>query len=583
MPASDPASVPLPATVSTTTAATWCATVVDEWVRSGVTDAVVAPGSRSTPLALALAADARLRLHVHQDERSAAFTALGLGLASGSPAVVVTTSGTAAAELHPAVVEAHHARVAMLVCTADRPPELRDVGAPQTIDQSALFGRIVRWYHDPGVPDGATASSWRSLASRAVVEATGRPPGPVHLNLPFREPLVGSPGELPAGRPGGAPWHRRVEPPARLGHGDAQHLAARCRDRTGVIVAGGGIAEPDGVLVLARTLGWPVLADPRSGVRIDDPVVIAHADPILRTTVADLRPDVVLRLGSPPASRVQAEWLAGTDAVQIAVDRHGGPFDADHTAAELVAAEPGTATLELAALVDAHAVAPSWLAAFATADRAAAAAIADVLAGRPEVTEPGVARAVAAGAADGSDLVVSSSMPVRDLEWYGPVREGLRVLANRGANGIDGVLSTAVGVALAGRPTTALLGDLAFLHDANGLLGATDRGLDLVVVVVDNRGGGIFSFLPQAELLPAGRFERLFGTPHDVDLVALAAAHGVPGVVVDTAAELDEALAVARAGRGVRLVVARTDRVANVALHRELGAAVDAAVGSPAP
>jgi 2-succinyl-5-enolpyruvyl-6-hydroxy-3-cyclohexene-1-carboxylate synthase len=190
---------------------------------------------------------------------------------------------------------------------------------------------------------------------------------------------------------------------------------------------------------------------------------------------------------------------------------------------------------------------------------------------------------VAAGAADGSDLVVSSSMPVRDLEWYGPVREGLRVLANRGANGIDGVLSTAVGVALAGRPTTALLGDLAFLHDANGLLGATDRGLDLVVVVVDNRGGGIFSFLPQAELLPAERFERLFGTPHDVDLVALAAAHGVPGVVVDTAAELDEALAVARAGRGVRLVVARTDRVANVALHRELQAAVDAAVGSPAP
>jgi 2-succinyl-5-enolpyruvyl-6-hydroxy-3-cyclohexene-1-carboxylate synthase len=580
VPASDPLpSVPLPATLPTTTAATWAVTVADEWVRSGVTDAVVAPGSRSTPLALGLVADERLRVHVHHDERSAAFTALGLGLATGRPAVVVTTSGTAAVELHPAIVEAHHARVPLIACTADRPPELRDVGAPQTIDQSHLFGGAVRWFHDPGVPDTAAVASWRSVASRAVAEATGRRPGPVHLNLPFRDPLVGSPGEVPAGRAGGAAWHRRVDPPARLGHADAERIARRCCDRTGVIVAGGAIADPDGVLVLARTLGWPVLADPRSGARIDDPVVIAHADPVLRTRVADLRPDVVLRLGAPPASRVQAEWLAGSDAVQIAIDRHGGWFDADHGAAVVASAEPGAAALELAALVDAHATPPSWLAAFVEADRAAAAAITEVLAAHEEVTEPGVARAVLAGAAEGSDLVVSSSMPVRDLEWFGTPREGVRVLANRGANGIDGVVSTAVGVALAGRPTTALLGDVALLHDTNGLLGVADRALDLVVVVVDNRGGGIFSFLPQAELLPAPRFERLFGTPHDVDLVALAAAHGVPGEAAGTAAELEDALGRARAGEGVRLVVARTDRVANVEVHRELDAAVAAAVG----
>ncbi len=575
MPPSDPVPSPPPAV-----AAAFCRTLVDEWARAGVTDAVIAPGSRSTPVVLALADEARIRLHVHHDERSAAFTALGLGLATGRPAVVVTTSGTAAVEVHPAVVEAHHARVPLLACTADRPPELRHVGAPQTVDQTRLFGDAVRWFHDPGVPDGAAADTWRSTASRTVAEATGRPPGPVHLNLPFREPLVGGVGPIPPGRPGGAPWHRRIEAPARLAHADAERIAGRCRDATGVIVAGGAIDDPEGVLVLARTLGWPVLADPRSGARLDDPVVIAHADPILRTRVAEFRPQVVLRLGTPPASRVQAEWLAASDARQIAVDHHGGWFDADHRCEVVAVAEPGAAALELAALVDAHATDPAWLAAFAAADRAAADAIAGVLGAHPEVTEPLVARSVLAGLPDDADLVVSSSMPVRDLEWFGAPRDGVRVFANRGANGIDGVTSTAVGVALGGRPTVALLGDVAFLHDTNGLLGAAGRPIDLTLVVVDNRGGGIFSFLPQAGMLPPEGFERFFGTPHHVDLLGLAAAHGVSGVVVDTADELDEALRKAQASTdGVRLVVARTDRSANVSVHGELAAAVATAVG----
>lgn len=210
-------------TVDADVQATFAATLVDEWVRAGVTDAVVAPGSRSTPLLLALTSrSSSIRVHVFLDERSAGFFAVGLGMATGRPAVVVTTSGTAAVELHPAVVEASHAGVPLLAVTADRPWELRDVGAPQTIDQTALFGRAVRWFADPGVPDAASSPAWRSLAARAVVEAVvGR--GPVHLDLPFREPLVGHPGPLPPGRPDGAPWHG---PPARSASSSAPGTGA---------------------------------------------------------------------------------------------------------------------------------------------------------------------------------------------------------------------------------------------------------------------------------------------------------------------------------------------------------------------
>ena len=232
-----------------TVQATFAATVVDEWVRGGVTDAVLAPGSRSTPLALALVARADVRVHVHLDERSASFYALGLGIATGRPAVVLTTSGTAAVELHPAVVEAHHAHVPLLACTADRPPELHDVGAPQAIDQVHLFGRAVRWFAQPGVPDDAARGTWRSLAARAVVEAAGASgaPGPVHLNLAFRDPLVGEPGPLPVGRPGGASWHGAVEVRPEPVDLDLGSLADAVTGRSGVIVAGGGIADPDGV------------------------------------------------------------------------------------------------------------------------------------------------------------------------------------------------------------------------------------------------------------------------------------------------------------------------------------------------
>jgi 2-succinyl-5-enolpyruvyl-6-hydroxy-3-cyclohexene-1-carboxylate synthase len=542
--------------------ATFCATLVDEWARAGVRHAVVAPGSRSTPMALALADDERITVHVHHDERAAAFLALGIGIATAVPAIVLTTSGTAAAELHPAVAEASFGRVPMLVVTADRPAELQSVGAAQTIDQTHLFGRAVRWFAEPGVADAAAASTWRSVASRAHHEATGAVPGPVHLNLAFREPLVGVAGELPPGRAGGAPWHG-VPSPA-----PAPAPVVLPGER-GVIVAGGDVGDPAAALDLGDRLGWPVLADPRSGCRVPGPGSVAAFDALLRHEpfAATHRPDVVVRLGDPPASKALAAWMARSGARQYAVGV--GWADPGRDADVVVRTRPDAWCHGATGTV----ADPTWRRSWAEADAAAQRAIEAVLAGHADATDPFVARAVAAAAS--GVLVVASSMPVRDVEWYAAPRVGLRVHANRGANGIDGVVSTAVGVAAGGgAPVTALVGDVAFLHDANALLGLAARELDLTVVVVDNRGGAIFSFLSQKELLPAERFEQLFGTPHDVDLAALAVVYGLPALAVHDAEGLAPALAAVSSAPGTHVVVVRTDREANVAVHRSLTDAV---------
>lgn len=530
--------------------ATFCATLVDEWARAGVRLAVVAPGSRSTPLALALAADGRLDLQVHHDERCAAFMALGAGAASGVPAVVLCTSGTAATHLHAAVVEAHHARVPLIACTADRPPELRDVGAPQAIDQDRLFGPAVRWFFDPGPPDEAMRPAWRSIAARAVREAAAG--GPVHLNLPFREPLLGEPGELPPGRAGGAPW---LTAPAGGG------------DRVAPATAGG---EPVTARALAVGPGpVPGSVHLPTGLR-RPPGAVLHADALLRVAALrdELRPELVLRRGRLPASRVVNEWLAASGADEHVLD---GVWNDPYHTTRVVGVGPPPAVV----------APPGWLERWRALDGAAGAAIATVLADHPEPTEPATARTLWDRVPAGGHLVVASSMPIRDLEWYAGARADARLLSNRGANGIDGTISTAVGVArAAGGPVACLLGDIAFLHDSNALVGLADRGVDLVIVVVDNDGGGIFGFLPQASALPPERFEQLFGTPHGVRPEALAAAHGLTATTVDAAAALAPALDAAFGAGGVHLVVVRTDRAANVRLHDELHAAVAAAVAS---
>jgi 2-succinyl-5-enolpyruvyl-6-hydroxy-3-cyclohexene-1-carboxylate synthase len=581
--------------------AAFCATLVDEWARAGVTEAVVAPGSRSTPLVLALDTDPRIRVHLVLDERAAGFVAVGLGLATGRPAVVTTTSGTASVELHPAVVEAFHAGVPLLATTTDRPPELHLVGAPQTIEQEALYGRAVRWAVSAGVADLAAMNSWRSVASRCVAEALGAgsgQPGPVHLNLAFREPLLGSAARVntPPGRPGGAPWHA-YRPPAGASPPEPllDLLRAQARQQ-GLIVAGAGAGDPELLLGLAARLGWPLLADTRSGCRVPSTPavpVIGAADALLRIpSVAAWQPEIIIRAGAPWASKVLNGWIGALPASipQLLLDPYGAWRDAERTASHVVRTDPGALLAAVAAgPAPASGESPGeWSTRWFKAQEAAEAVFDARL--RPgaawALSEPAVARAVLAGLPFGARLLTSSSMPVRDVEWFGAGRRGVEVVANRGANGIDGVVSTATGLALAdGRPTVGLIGDLAFLYDAGSLIWLAERELSLTFIVVDNDGGGIFSFLPQAGALESSQFERYWGTPHHLDIGRVAGAYGIEVHELGDRSSLD-ALVADSAKPGVRVGLVRSDRAANVEIHDQLNAAVavavSAALGLPA-
>lgn len=576
-------SAPNPSTAQATT-------MVDELVRCGLTDAVIAPGSRSTALVFALAQDGRIRTHVQIDERSAGFLALGMGRVTGRPAAVVTTSGTATANLHPAVVEADRSAVPLLVLTADRPPEARGTDANQTIDQVGLYGGSVRLEVDVAVAEDRpdAVPYWRSTVCRAYVETLGRggsAPGPVHVNLPFREPTVpatddgrttAAPFPRPTdGRPGGAPWIHVPAGRRRLENAAIGALAERCAGTPrGLVVAGEGSPDADAVHTLADRLGWPVVAEPLSGARDRDGVIAAHhhllgADGF----VTEHRPDLILRFGraglSPHLMR-----LLGSEIPQVAVlpdDRWSDPRRA--TATVLVAEPTALATALNVSLGDGEAD-PDWRGSWRAADRTAAAAIEDVLSGEERLTEPAAARRTAASAPSGAALVVGSSMPVRDLDAFMLPRPGLLVHGNRGASGIDGYVSTALGVASAhDGPTVGLTGDLSLLHDANGFL-LDHAGLDLTIVVVNNDGGGIFHFLPQAR--HPEELERYFATPHGRDLAALARWHGVGHDEVSRPGELDALLSTPG---GVRIIEIRTDRAANVALHERITAAVSDALG----
>lgn len=569
--------------------ASFCATLVDEWVRCGLRHVFVAPGSRSTPLALAFAAHGDIRLEVFLDERSAAFAALGSALVTGLPAAVLCTSGTAATHFHAAVVEAHLSGVPMIVCTADRPPELRDVGAPQTIDQTRLFGSAVRWFHDPGVASLDAAHTWRGLADHAYGRTLGPVPGPVHLNLPFREPLLGEPTVVPATRDHDASWSGHNHAKSLLTDWEIDDLAHRLAGRRGVIVAGdpgGGYAVSAyaaAVTVLGSVLGWPIFACPRSATRVEGGNIVAHFDGIVRSNAARLsmRPEVVLRLGAPPASKVLGQWVREIGAEQIVVHSPGTWQDPDHLVAQHIEADVANTVDRLCSAANrrmADAGHPMgepfvWSSLWTNAEARASAAIEELLAEERHLTEPHVARAVAASS---RIAVVSSSMPIRDIEWFAPTGDGLLVYANRGANGIDGVIATAIGVASELGSATVFLGDVAFLHDSSSLSMLATRDLNLRIVVTDNDGGGIFSFLPQAAAVPDDRFEILFGTPHGTDLAALARAHGLTVHEPTTVAELNDALS--RGGTSVTVV--RTDRRANVELHTRLHAAIAAAVDS---
>jgi len=549
--------------------------VADELVRHGVTDAVLAPGSRSTPLALAFAADERVRLHVRIDERSASFTALGLARATGRVVPVLCTSGTAAAHFHAAVLESDASRVPLMVLTADRPPELRGTGANQTLDQIKLYGAAVRHFAELGVPESRpdAVRYWRSSISAAVAAATGAlgAPGPVHLNLALREPLVptsdaaGFPYPLD-GRPEGRPWASAAAAPRPLPDDIVERIAAA---RTGVVLAGDLPGAADGALVatFAAERGWPLIAEPHSNAR-RGPAAVVGTDALLRDQafVAEHVPDLVVVCGRLGLSRAVLGWVATTTSDVVVIDPYGAWWDPTRSAAAVVAADLTSLAHTSGRASD------SWHDSWVQAGVAVATAIDKALDEDERLTEPRLARDLAAGLPDGALLTVASSMPIRDLDLTMRPREGLRILANRGVSGIDGFVSTAVGAALGhaaadGGPAWALAGDLSLLHDINGLL--ADPAPDLTLVVVNNDGGGIFSMLPQAGAeLPA--FERIFGTPHGVDLAKVVTGYGRNHQLLTRVEELQEALRTQP--KGLRVLEVRTDRSDNAELHHRLTA-----------
>lgn len=579
---------------------------VEEMARAGIRHVCVAPGSRSAPLSMTIARHPALKTWMHVDERSGAFFALGLARALDEPVALVCTSGTAAANFLPAVVEARSAGIPLLVLTADRPPELRDVGAAQTIDQNRLFGTHAKWYVEVALPEATPdlLRYSRTLASRATALAKAIPAGPVHLNFPFREPLVPVPVDQPEnlsaddalawnGRADGAPWVRVSDGIPALDESAAQRLAMRLSlAKRPLIVCGpqtdAELAAPLGSL--AGAIGAPLLADPLSQVRWgthDRTTVIDRYDAFLRnaTTADSLSPDLILRIGGVPTSKTLLQFLQHNGSVpMIVVDAARWP-DPTLLADEMLHADPKQLAAQLVSLVDAKPPVEGdgdWLARWQGVNTEATRALDCFTRTLEESFEGRALSDVVASLPDVAAIFVSSSMPVRDLDAFG-VGDGreIRALANRGANGIDGVVSTALGAAAglqaAGKgPLVLVIGDLALYHDMNGLLAAKLHAIDVTIVVLNNDGGGIFSFLPQAA--HPEHFEQLFGTPHGLDFAPVAELYDASYELVETSESLRSAVEQSVGEPGLHLIELRTDRGRNVTLHREAWAAVAAAV-----
>jgi 2-succinyl-5-enolpyruvyl-6-hydroxy-3-cyclohexene-1-carboxylate synthase len=618
------------------------AAFVDELARCGMRDACTSPGSRCAPLVLTLARERRLRCHSHIDERCAGFFALGLAKASGVPVAVACTSGTAVAELLPAVVEAHEARVPLIVLSADRPPELRESGAGQAIDQLGLFGGFAKWFFDVGTHEhaGSERVRWmRTLACRAFGTACSGRPGAVHLNFALREPLVPEqpPGPPEGGRADGRPLLtiRRARP---IDPDDARSLAVPVgNSRRGVVVAGRHERDTplgEAAAEFCERAGWPLLADPLSRARRGD-AAVAHYDALLRdpSFLARAKPDLVVRVGDLPTSKPLRAWLAGMpDVPQAALDPEGAWQDPDATLCRHFALEPATVLPSL----DAPSTDPDWLATWRSADERAAEAILGTLAGdgrEPASREPGTAADQARGSSEpgaatrqarglsepavahelgvllGAEatLFVASSMPVRDIETFWPAREDPpRVLCNRGANGIDGTVSSAFGAAAAdqGRPVVLLIGDVALAHDIGGLLAASRLSLKLTIVLVNNAGGGIFDFLAvsrtpmareqvgneQDEASQLARsagerdssdkdiYTRHVATPTGLDFARAAELYGLTHERADSLAAFRSALERTLDQAQPGIVEVQTDRAENVALHERVWSAVSQAL-----
>ena len=571
--------------------AVWAGAFAEELAHAGVRDVCVAPGSRSTPLVLACAWLGSFRMRVHLDERSAGFFALGVGKATGTPAAVITTSGTAAANLFPAVVEASQSESPLLVLTADRPHRLRDSDANQAIDQLRLFGLFVREFFEvaPAEVGGPALRHLRTLAARAVASAVGLPAGPVHLNFPFEFPfdvplepqddtpdgaLVEAHRRAARGRAGARPYIRVRPRRPRLDKGELDALAERLAASRRPLLVVGPTPEPDrlrtAVVSFASAVGLPVLADPLSGVRYgpDGGACIYGAyDLFLREPRARsaLAPDLVLRVGRSPTSAALLDYLAdAAHEAHLLIDPSFRWKDHLAVAGDVVRADAADTLTRLAERGRPARLDSDWCALWTRLERAASVALTDLLQSREEGErfEGMVAQQTLRAMNVPGTLFVSSSMPIRDLDAFGGRHAvPLRVLGNRGASGIDGIVSTALGVAAgAGEPVVALVGDIALLHDANGLLAAREPDAQVVFVVVNNDGGGIFHFLPVRAHEP--HFTRLFATPHGIEPERVAALYGLSYERAEPET-LAERVREAVAAGGTRLIEVRTDRETN--------------------
>lgn len=552
----------------------WADLLVDELVRQGVGAFAVCPGSRSTPLTAAVARSGAPHV-VHVDERGAAFYALGHARATGRAAAVVTTSGTAVANLFPALVEARMDGVPLLVLTADRPPEARFTHANQTVDQVKIFGDAVVWAYEPPAPTpDVDPAVMLTTAAAAVRHATHAGGGPVHLNLPFREPLTSTapllpvPPHLVGWKASGLPYTTNVTPAAFV---NAAPLVEAIEgiERGIVLVGEGGDAFQ--ASLLADRLGWPVLPDVRSGARLGPQPL--HAAPFYDLALASgafaahARPEAVVQVGTLPVSKRLLNLLTThPPRVWVVVHPSADRIDPAHRVTHRVVADPARFVSDLVNALDPRPHG-DWLDAWTRASRTAESQFIDLYDHDDALTEPGVVRRVVQTLPEGEPLVVAASMPVRDLDQAGPTdARSSFVVSNRGASGIDGTVATAAGVAAGtGRGATLLIGDLALLHDLNSLM-LLRTGPRVVVVAVNNDGGGIFSFLPVAEHAPEV-FERYFGTPHGLSFKAAAEMFGLDYWEVDAAVGLEAALRFAHAQEGSTLIEVRTDRAENRAVH----------------
>src|SRR5712692_2473568 len=590
---------------------------VDELQRAGVRNVVICPGSRSTPLAIAFAAQPAIRTWIHVDERSAAYFGLGMAKQLHQPVALLCTSGTAAANFLPALVEAKLTHVPLLILTADRPHELRDNGAPQSIDQNRLYGTYVKWFVEVALPEATNAALRyiRTIAVRAAALTQAIPAGPVHLNLPFREPLTPEPipdQPLPQvtqrdlvawqGRSSNAPYVevRNALPGAPTATTIAYLMDLLHRARRGLIIVGPNddppLAEP--LARLAQHIGYPILADPLSQLRCgdhDQSMVLSSYDAFLRidSFIESAQPELVLRFGAMPTSKPVLLYLKRyASCPLVVIDGHGGWEEPTQLASEIIHADPASLSQVLLNILEHHddneekqpPVSQQWIIMWQNADRVTRQTIQAAIQDFNELFEGRVFTELANLVPDGTTLYTGNSMPVRDLDtFFWSTRERIRIMGNRGANGIDGVVSSALGASAGAgqdRPTILVLGDLSFFHDLNGLLAARLHELNLTIVLINNDGGGIFSFLPQAAY--PEHFEQLFGTPTGLDFRLAVQMYGGQFQKIDSWEQFRKAVSRGLLTGGLHVIEIPTERTSNVKMHRQLWEATEKAISERA-